>query len=519
MLQTETASHRISVVIDGPPTPRWQQRALAGMEASGALEVTEVRFAGVPRRRHLRELHAAFERRLFAAGADAMAPVSLEPRGDAEDGRVELVVWLAETAPPPGDLGPTLQIRHDGRAEGAEQAFRRAVLRGSPTVTSEAVLRDGNELRLIERTVSGARPYSVTLSRDKALWKIAAMIARAAERALAAGFAGAGDPLPEPVSARAPSTAELLVRSSWRWLRIVAGRVLYDRPWQVRVREAQGDATAGWDRSAVSPASWRSGHLYADPVLFEHEGRHHLFCEEIVPGSNRAVISHVELQPGVQAGPPEPVLAESHHLSYPFVFAHEGAVFLIPETSSERRVTLYRAVDFPKVWRRERVLLDGLTASDATLLAHAGRLWLFVGVAAEHATMLDELHLFSAESLTGEWRAHPQNPIVSDVRCARPAGAIQRWGTALVRPAQDCGRRYGGAVSFRQIDVLSRDDYAEHEIARLEPSDLGPRARATHTYAADGAYEATDLRERSLRSPREAARIGRMIARGARRAR
>ena len=123
---------------------------------------------------------------------------------------------------------------------------------------------------------------------------------------------------------------------------------------------------------------------------------------------------------------------------------------------------------------------------------------MFASVGAPPASSLDELHLFSAQALRGPWRAHPRNPVVSDVRCARPAGAVQRWGARLVRPGQDGSRRYGGAISFREIDVLSCSDYAEHEIARLEPSDLGG-ARATHTYAADACFEAVDLRTRSLR--------------------
>ena len=239
--------------------------------------------------------------------------------------------------------------------------------------------------------------------------------------------------------------------------------------------------------------------MYADPFLFEHEGRHHLFCEELPPGAKRAVISHTELRlDGGVADPPAPVLEEPYHLSYPFVFAHEGELLMIPETSAVGRVQLYRAVEFPHRWEHEAVLLDDLDAADATLLAHGDRLWLFAGVAAADASSLDELHLFWADVLRGPWHAHPGNPVVSDVRCARPAGAIQRWGSRLVRPGQDGSRRYGGAVSFRQIDLLSESEYAEHEIARLEPGELGD-ARATHTYNSDGRFEAIDLRRREPR--------------------
>ncbi len=464
-----------------------------------------MRLAGPPPRSRPRELHASFERRLFAGGPDATTPVHVAPRGgwdsSADDrAAADLTVWIAEASPPGGGGEELLYLRHNGRVEPAEDAFRRAVLRGERSVVTEALLRGDGTITPVERTVSGARPYSVTLSRDKALWKIAELVCRAAARAQAARVhPPAGHATPDEPPSRAPTTAELIARSPWRWLRIVTMRALFTRAWEVRVRVAGPRPSAGWTPTPPSPVAWRRGHLYADPFLFEHRGRHHLFCEELLPGANRAVISHVALQPGSVAGPPEPVLQEPHHLSYPFVFAHDGEVFLIPETSAEQRVELYRAVDFPRSWRSEAVLLEGLVASDATLLAHEGRLWLFVCVAVPHAAMVDELHLFSAPAPAGPWEPHPLNPVVSDVRGARPAGAIQRWGTALVRPAQDCELRYGGAVSFRQIDVLDTEDYSEREVARLDPAALGGAVRATHTYASDGLFEAVDLRERRLR--------------------
>ncbi|MEA2216767.1 MAG: hypothetical protein QOK19_2328, partial [Solirubrobacteraceae bacterium] len=412
----------------------------------------------------------------------------------------ELLVWLAESTGPDSEQ-EVLYLRYGGRREPVEDAFRRAVLRdGAPLVETEAVLRGGSGTRLLARTVSAARPYSTTLSRDRALWKVAPMVARAAA-------AGDGEPAPqEAPAARAPSTAELLARSPWRWLRILGARALFARPWQVLVRERGEDPAAGWP-PAHAIVRWQPGHAYADPFLFERDGRHHLFCEEIRPDSWRAVISHVELRAdGATAGPPEPVLEAAYHLSYPFLFAHAGEVFMIPETSSQQRVELYRAVSFPREWRREAVLLEGIAASDATLLEHDGRLWLFVNVAAPGATLLDELHLFSATEPRGPWEAHAGNPVVSDVRAGRPAGAVQRWGDRLVRPAQDSSLRYGGAISFRQIDELTVERYAEHEIGRIEPGDVG--GRATHTYASDGRFEAVDLRRRRLRpraAPRRAA--------------
>jgi hypothetical protein len=494
-----TVSRRMAVVLDGPPTPLWQERALAGLAESPALELVDVRMVRARRRGLMRRAHAAIEQHLFALGPDALAPVSVDRSDSGSRGdpamAAQLTIWLSERPPPAKEPGDILCLRHGGRFEPAELAFRRAALRGVPFVETEALLRRDGDYRVVARTVSGARPFSTTLSRDRALWKLVALVRRAAERAPGLDLPVAAEASPN----RAPTTAELIVRSPARWLRIVAARLLFRRPWRVRVRERGADPTSGWSR--VPPTvRWRPGHVYADPMLFEHEGHHHLFCEEILPGERKGVISHTELHvDGTASSPPTPVLMAPHHLSYPFVFAHEGEIFLIPETSSVRRVELYRAVDFPHEWRHEAILLDELVASDATLLAHGDRLWLFVGVSVPHGTMLDELHLFSATDLHGPWRPHPRNPVVSDVRCARPAGAIQRWGSRLVRPGQDGSRRYGGAISFREIDELSATDYSEHEIARLQPSDVGD-ARATHTYACDSRFEAIDLRQR-LRRP------------------
>ena len=80
------------------------------------------------------------------------------------------------------------------------------------------------------------------------------------------------------------------------------------------------------------------------------------------------------------------MLARPYHLSYPFVFAHDGELLMIPETSAARRVELYRAFDVPGSWERQAVLLDSIDAADATVLSHDGRLWLFAAVAAQDAS-------------------------------------------------------------------------------------------------------------------------------------
>jgi hypothetical protein len=485
---------RIAVVLDGPPTPAWQAQALEGLRAIADIEIVEVRLAGPVRSSRTRRLRHALERHFFPGSPDALAHVEVRESSDA-GADAALTVWLSERPAAAGGSDDLVWLRHGGVDGPSEDAFARALAGGLASLESEVMLRRQGDVLVAARTVSEVRSFSETLSRTMALWKLAGIVPRAVERlpglAQAASESQEGAPRP-------PRGGALLARAAAAALRAVVVRLLYRRPWSIRVRRRGAAALRAWgaDEGLVR---WREGHIYADPILFEHDGRHHLFCEEIPHGSTRGVISHTELRPGgAPADPPECVLSAPCHLSYPFVFADGEEVFMIPETSALGRVELYRAIAFPHRWEPDTVLLDGLDATDATVARHDGRLWLFVSVAAPHASSLDELHLFWADALRGPWHPHPLNPVVSDARCARPAGPVQRWGERLVRPGQDGSRRYGWAVSVREIDVLSTTAYAEHEIERIEPGDVRG-ARATHTYASDSRFEAIDLRRRRLR--------------------
>lgn len=509
----------IAVVLDGLRAPAWQERALAGLRDSRALDVVEVRLAGSLPRKRARRLYAAAEHRFLRFGADALAPVALprsqlDPTDDSETacvGEGALVVWLSERPLPDDEQREVLYVRHAGVREPAEDAFARAVFSGADCVESEVLLRRRGGTVVVQRTVSGVRAFSAVLSCDLALWKLAALLTRAAERA-------PGLELPASASspaAQAPTTAALLARAALTWVRVLSVRLLFRRPWSIRVRPRAPRLSHGWS-GETDLVRWRPGHLYADPFLFEHAGRHHLFCEELPLGAERAVISHTELHTdGRTADPPRTVLAAPYHLSYPFVFAHGAEIFMIPESSAVSRVELYRAVDFPNEWQREAIILDDVDAADATILADDDRLWLFAAIAAPHASSLDELHLFWSDSPAGQWHPHPGNPVVSDVRGARPAGAVQRFGARLVRPGQDGSRRYGWAISFREIDVLSPTEYAEHEVDRLEPIDVAG-ARATHSYSSDERFEAIDLRRRELRGRVRMVRLAIALTRRAR---
>ena len=231
--------------------------------------------------------------------------------------------------------------------------------------------------------------------------------------------------------------------------------------------------------------------FYADPFLLEQHGKTYLFFEDLPYREHRAIISCSELSPTGEPGPPFEVLRRPYHLSYPFVFEHGGEVYMIPETKENRTVELYRATTFPRGWELVATLLTDLYAVDATLHVHAGKLWMFVGLSDGRFSNSDELGIFYADDLLGPWTPHPHNPVLSDVRLARPAGKLFVEDGKLIRPSQDCGKAYGYALNFSEVLTLTPTEYRERPIARITPDWLSGNT-GTHTYNRSSAFEVID---------------------------
>ncbi len=231
--------------------------------------------------------------------------------------------------------------------------------------------------------------------------------------------------------------------------------------------------------------------FYADPFLFEKDDTTFLFFEDLRYSEGRARISCCEVSPDGVPGIPFEVLSRPYHLSYPFLFEHEGEVYMIPETKQNRTVELYRATSFPGEWALEAVLLSDIYAVDATIHKADGKYWMFAGISNGRYSNCDELGIFFSEALLGPWVAHPSNPVVSDVRRSRPAGALFHDEGRLIRPSQDCAKAYGYAIVFSEVLTLTETEYEERPISRLEPTWVSNNL-GTHTYSRTGQFEVID---------------------------
>ena len=166
---------------------------------------------------------------------------------------------------------------------------------------------------------------------------------------------------------------------------------------------------------------------------------------------------------------------------------------MLPETRESGQVRLYRCIDFPGQWRFEKTLIDNVSAADPTLFTHNGKYWLFLSGVEWNASPDEELYLFTADSPMGPWKPHALNPVVADVRRARPAGAIINRDGELFRPGQDCSTSYGAGIVLNRIDSLTDTEYRETPVRKLFFNNF----EGAHTINHSEHFQCIDLRRSS----------------------
>jgi hypothetical protein len=289
----------------------------------------------------------------------------------------------------------------------------------------------------------------------------------------------------------------ILSRLAGRLLAAAWRSVLFRPQWFLGLRRGGGDP---FDPRGFTPLFPPDASGWADPFPFVHQGKTHLFFEHIHKDTGLGMIAVMTQSPDGGFSPPEPVLSAPHHLSYPFVFTWKDAVYMVPESGQAGRTDLFRAVRFPLEWERAATLLEGVRAVDATLFEHEGRWWLLANLRQEGGSSWDELSAFYADTPLGPFTPHPGNPVVSDVRTARPAGRVFRHGGRLYRPAQDCSGHYGRGLAIQEIGLLTPDAYRESTAVRYGSEVLGV-GDSLHTYAFAPGLEAVDGRRFIPRLP------------------
>ena len=459
----------------------WQAQALAEIARLEGVRITKV----WPVARAEGYNVAARRASAFArSDAPALTAHSEDPAAD-----VDVVVNLTQA---PSPLTPRLGVLrltfanelHPGVVE---------VKAGNPVSQAELYARFAHGEMVVGRHVAKTG-RNATLNCDRLLLGSTYLFARAL-RGMRAGVTPNAGPAP------APTPPNLKARLKRRFDRVME-KTLWRTRWTVGFARGNGADVIG--AQCVPLVTFLSGaphgRFLADPFPLPFDsGEHRAWAEDTAdhpPYKGR--IAEIRFNDAGKLLSIRDALGDHDHYSFPFHLREDGIDYCMPECWQSGRLRVFRRHD--EALREEAVLLDGFAAADPVLCFHDGKWWLFVCDRRHDDTT--HLYLFHANAWRGPWTPHVHNPVKSDVRSSRPAGAIIAKNGALYRPAQDCSIRYGGAIAMNRVTTLTTEAFAEETVFRIEPRSLGAQYVGVHTInSCDGLLMVDALERRFFTRP------------------
>jgi len=374
------------------------------------------------------------------------------------------------------------------------------ILHGEPT--TGAILQ-----RLVDRLDAGVvlqkchirtRAWSYAENLNAILWAAVHMPARVCRDILAgnAQYLEAAPSRTEAPIFSLPGNLQmvrLLIKTWSAWAKRQVEGLLFSEDWNVGIVRS---SVAAFLKSSFRPrvqwlAATKDNTFRADPFVQSiGPNDKKLLMEEFDYVADRGVIMETDLdQTGAAKSSPRPAIDNRMHMSYPYLIEHKGQVYCVPESWQSRRVSLYVLDGEQRQWRLVRPIIEDFAAVDSTILQHDGLWWLWCTNAEDEPD--SKLLLWYACDLLGPWRPHPANPVKVDARSSRPAGRPFLSEGNLYRPAQDCSRTYGGAITINRITRLSLTEFCEEPVVHIEPWDRRYRS-GIHTLVGDGSLTVLD---------------------------
>jgi hypothetical protein len=384
------------------------------------------------------------------------------------------------------------------------------VVRKADVTNSALVISDGDNEQeaVIFSSWESTCPFSINSNRNIVHWRNALFMPRIVKGIYKNGKhfldrqkdkfnSVAGNTETNPLPSSFYSSSWDILNYCTNSFRTIYRKLFYtdDFNWQLLFNIHQGDDGLVPDFSKFTKISSPKGTFWADPFIVAEDDNYYVFVEEFIYKKHKAHISVLKLDNKGTLLRSDKIIERQYHMSYPFVFKMDDVYYMIPETSRSKNIELYRCTDFPYKWKFERNLMENISAVDTTLFLYNKKWWLFTSVdqTGNISGNSTELFLFFTDNIfSGKWENHPDNPIVSDVRRARPAGKLFIHDDKIYRPSQDCSGRYGKAFNINQVTKLTETEYSETLHTKIEPL-WDKKLAGIHTFNYDKDFTIIDV--------------------------
>lgn len=230
---------------------------------------------------------------------------------------------------------------------------------------------------------------------------------------------------------------------------------------------------------------------FADPLLYECEGKYYLFCEAFNRKAMKGELGYFELD-GDKFSDLKIILRPNYHMSFPDIFSGNGKYYMIPESGEGMNLELYEATEFPDKWEKVKNLIEGVNYVDPTFYWLDNNMYVFVYVD-QKGKYKTKIYRLDLERLELEYI----ESIQYDQNVGRSAGQFFKGdGGVICRPVQLGEGEYGKRTAFYKVDFVE-GHFKEEQIEILDNCKIKVNGKKgvdkLHTYSNVGEYEAIDF--------------------------
>lgn len=241
----------------------------------------------------------------------------------------------------------------------------------------------------------------------------------------------------------------------------------------------------------IKPAKLPKGEFWADPFFYKHNDTTYVFFENYSYKTKLGKISCGKVENKVITNVVD-VLDLDYHLSFPYVFEYNNELFMMPETSENKRLEIFKCIEFPHKWELHKTAFEGERIVDAFFHTDtSSQMWLFLNKQTAPESEADsELYIYKIDSpKLNKIESHRLNPVIIDARVARNAGTTFTNNGKVYRPSQSNTHGiYGRALNINEIKTLTINDYKEETIITVESNFRKGLERIHHLHQIDDMF-------------------------------
>lgn len=242
---------------------------------------------------------------------------------------------------------------------------------------------------------------------------------------------------------------------------------------------------------------------YADPILQEYNGIMALFMERFEYKKKKGMIAYA-VDKGKGFSVPETIIEESFHMSFPMTFIWRDSVFMIPETSADSSIRLYKSIEFPCKWEMIFKYNTEIPLVDhAVLSVDSTGVELIASEISKKNGLLVRFYRYRLEERADSgWRIilnNDYNKLKAFNYADRCAGKIIYVNDNKILPTQKSSKiDYGYCLNFRNVQ---NDNIVSHSFRHtITPNDVKINGIkidcmiGIHTYSENERYQIIDVR-------------------------